>query len=340
MGTLNACKISSFLQTLTMLESASMLSFKQSLETSQNGVPVATLRLPEWFRKSSGKIAATRQLSQMLDSEVPNSICQEARCPNRSECFSKGVLTFMILGTTCTRNCGFCSVAFGKPLPPDPNEPNKIVKSIESLNLKFVVLTSPNRDDLPDEGSTHYFNVVTAIKTRFPEVKVEVLIPDFKGKRAPLETVILSKPDVINHNIETVPSLYRSVRKGSVYHRSLELLAMVKSIAPLKLTKTGIMVGLGETKEELIKVFQDVMAAGVDILTLGQYLKPDKQNLDVVKYYHPDEFAELKRLAESIGIRYVFSGPSVRSSYLADIVFDDLVAGSRSSELAKVLSCE
>ena len=318
-----------------MLESASM----HSLEQSPEAVSKASTRLPEWFRKSSGKIAATRQLSKLLDAEVPNSICQEARCPNRSECFSKGVLTFMILGTTCTRNCGFCSVAFGKPLPPDANEPDKIVKSIESLNLKFVVLTSPNRDDLPDEGSTHYFNVVTAIKARFPEVKVEVLIPDFKGKKTPLETVINANPDVINHNIETVPSLYRTVRKGSLYKRSLELLTLIKTIAPTKLTKTGVMVGLGETHDELVSVFKDIKAAGVDILTLGQYLKPDKQNLDVVRYYHPDEFAELKRIAEEIGIRYVFSGPSVRSSYLADIVFEDLVEGSRSSELAKVLSC-
>jgi lipoic acid synthetase len=321
-----------------LLESTPMHSLKSDIEVD-NTVTPSPGRLPEWFRKSSGKIAATRQLSKMLDAEVPNSICQEARCPNRSECFSKGVLTFMILGTTCTRNCGFCSVAFGKPLPPDSNEPDKIVKSIESLNLKFVVLTSPNRDDLPDEGSGHYFNVVTAIKSKFPEVKVEVLVPDFKGKRAPLDIVISANPDVVNHNIETVPSLYRTVRKGSLYKRSLQLLSMVKEISPKKLTKTGVMVGLGETKEELIEVFKDVKAAGVDILTLGQYLKPDKQNLDVVKYYHPDEFAELKTIAEDIGIRYVFSGPSVRSSYLADIVFEDLQDGGRASELAKVLSC-
>jgi lipoic acid synthetase len=282
-------------------------------------------KLPEWFRKSGGKLKAIRSLSQRLASEVPNSICQEARCPNRSECFAKGVLTFMILGTVCTRNCGFCSVAHGKPLPPDENESATIISAIKTLGLKFVVLTSPNRDDLPDNGSGHFARIVRDIKTQMPHIKVEVLIPDFKGSIADLNTVIAAKPDVVNHNIETVPSLYRTVRKGSLYPRSLQVLKSMKEINPKILTKTGLMVGLGETEDELCQTFEDISRVGVDILTLGQYLKPDKNNLDVVRYYHPDEFESLKQKALSFGLRYVFSGPLVRSSFLAEHVFEELI---------------
>ncbi len=282
-------------------------------------------RLPEWFRNSGGKLKATRSLSQRLQAEVPNSICQEARCPNRSECFAKGVLTFMILGTVCTRNCGFCSVAHGKPLPPDTKEIDKILSSIQVLDLKFVVLTSPNRDDLPDNGAGHFAQTVRSIKTAYPNVRVEVLIPDFKGKTSDLKTVIESKPDVVNHNIETVPSLYKTVRRGSLYQRSLDFLKEMKAISPTTLTKTGVMVGLGETEEELYQTFSDIKNASVDILTLGQYLKPDKNNLDVEKYYHPDEFDQLKKVALNTGIRYVFAGPHVRSSFLAEHVFEDLI---------------
>lgn len=282
------------------------------------------MRLPEWFKKSGGKLEATRKLSKVLEAEVPNSICQEARCPNRSECFSKGVLTFMILGTTCTRNCAFCSVAHGKPLSPDKNELNTILESIKKLNLRFVVLTSPNRDDLPDGGASHYAYIVRGIKNSFPDVKVEVLIPDLKGDFDALRIIVDSQPDVINHNMETVPSLYTTARRGSLFKRSLSVLSKVKELDPTRLTKSGVMVGLGETKEELIETFKEIQRTGVDILTLGQYLKPDKKNLDVQKYYHPKEFIELKDIALSLGFPYVFSGPLVRSSYLADIVFEDL----------------
>jgi len=283
-------------------------------------------RLPEWFRKSGGKLKATRQLSQLLETEVPNSICQEARCPNRSECFSKGVLTFMILGTVCTRNCGFCSVAHGKPLPPDITEIENVLNAIKKLNLKFVVLTSPNRDDLKDNGSGHFAVIVRRIKETFPHVKVEVLIPDFKGCELDLETVVHALPDVINHNIETVPELYRTVRRGSLYPRSLQVLKNIKTLNSKVLSKTGFMVGLGETTDQLLRAFDDAAAVGVDILTLGQYLKPDKTSLDVVRYYHPDEFEALKEAALRRGIRYVFSGPLVRSSFLAENVFEDLMA--------------
>ncbi len=283
------------------------------------------LRLPEWFRHSGGKLKATRQLSATLEAEVPNSICQEAKCPNRSECFSKGVLTFMIMGTICTRNCGFCSVAHGKPLPPDTKESETIISAIEKLNLRFVVLTSPNRDDLKDNGSGHFAFIVREIKKNMPHVKVEVLIPDFQGNKQDLATVVEARPDVINHNMETVSSLYRTVRRGSLYQRSLGVLKSIKEIDPTLLSKTGVMLGLGETERELSQIFQDIQTAGVDILTLGQYLKPDKNNLEVQRYYHPDEFITLKEEALALGIPYVFSGPLVRSSFLAETVFEDLI---------------
>ncbi len=284
-----------------------------------------SLRIPDWLKTNGSKLHAARHLSKILEEEVPNSICQEARCPNRSECFAKGVLTFMILGTICTRACAFCSVAHGKPLPPDPHEAETLIRSIKKLNLKFVVLTSPNRDDLPDNGSGHYARVVSAIKEALPDVKVEILIPDFKGNKAHLAIAMASKPDVVNHNLETVPELYRSIRKGSLYQRSLDVLATMKQINPLSLTKTGLMVGLGETVDQLKRTFADIQAVGVDILTLGQYLKPDKTSADVQKYYHPDEFDVLKQLALDGGIRHVFSGPFVRSSFLAESVFDDVL---------------
>jgi lipoic acid synthetase len=283
----------------------------------------SALKLPQWFKQSGGKLKATRKLSDMLEDKVPNSICQEARCPNRSECFAKGILTFMILGTTCTRNCGFCSVAHGVPLPPDPKEAQQIVSAIESLSLKFIVLTSPNRDDLPDNGAGHYAHIISTVRKAHPHVKIEVLIPDFQGKEKDIQVVIDANPDVINHNLETVPHLYDTVRRGSDYSRSLSVLNFVKTQAPHILTKTGVMVGLGETLESLESTFKDIQKHNVDILTLGQYLKPDKNNLDVQKYYHPDEFDALKEIALQLGIRHVFAGPLVRSSFLAEHVFED-----------------
>ncbi len=231
----------------------------------------------------------------------------------------------MILGTTCTRNCAFCSVAHGVPQPPDPNESKQILSTIDTLGLKFVVLTSPNRDDLPDGGSAHYASIVRDILEQYPTVKVEVLIPDFKGSVDDLKTVSAAHPSVINHNLETVPELYSTVRKGSLYSRSLDVLTQIKTIDPGILSKTGLMVGLGETKDQLKRVFEDIRQRNVDILTLGQYLKPDRHSLDVVHYYHPDEFDQLKEIALNMGIRYVFSGPLVRSSYLAEHVFEDLI---------------
>ncbi|MEK9657932.1 MAG: lipoyl synthase [bacterium] len=280
------------------------------------------LRIPQWFKQNKSKKNATLSLAKKLDRQIPNSICQEAKCPNRSECFNKGVLTFMILGITCTRNCAFCSVAHGKPLPPDKAEVKNILNAIKILNLRFVVLTSPNRDDLKDGGSNHYAFCITEIKKAYPKVKVEVLIPDFQGDTTALDTIIAAKPDVINHNMETVPSLYRIARRGSLFQRSLDVLAYIKEKAPHILSKSGLMVGLGETTEELHDTFKVIRESHVDILTLGQYLKPSKDNLDVKKYYTPQEFDDLKTRAETYGYPFVFSGPLVRSSYLADHVFE------------------
>ena len=284
-------------------------------------------RLPQWFKSSKGKLKATRTLSSILEAEVPNSICQEARCPNRSECFEKGILTFMVLGITCTRNCAFCSVTHGVPKPPNKNEVFSILSAIKRLNLRFVVLTSPNRDDLEDGGASHYAYLVSEIKKHHPEVKVEVLIPDFQGSATALDIVIAAKPDVINHNMETVPELYSVARRGSLYKRSLEVLDMTKNKAPHILTKSGVMVGLGETTTQLLATFQDIAKSQVDILTVGQYLKPDRNNLDVAKYYTPEEFESLKQSALTMGFKYVFSGPLVRSSYLAEHVFEGAKEG-------------
>lgn len=291
------------------------------------------LRIPKWFKQSPGKLKATKALSKKLEAEIPDSICQEARCPNRSECFAKGVLTFMIMGTICTRRCAFCSVAHGKPMPVNEEaEAQKVIRTIKVLNLRFVVLTSPNRDDLKDGGASHYSYIVRRIKETYPEIRVEVLIPDLKGKKHDVETIMSGNPDVVNHNLETVPSLYTTARRGSLYKRSLQVLSDMKDIDPTRLTKTGVMVGLGETTEELVETFSDIQKSKVDILTIGQYLKPDKNSLDVKKYYHPDEFQFLKESAEKAGIRYVFSGPLVRSSYLAEHVFEDLIDGSHNGD--------
>jgi lipoyl synthase len=279
-------------------------------------------KLPEWFRSSIGKKQAELKLKNTLGKDIPNCICHEAKCPNRAECFSKGQLTFLILGKICTRNCTFCSVDKGTPLPVDKSEYKNILDTISKLKLKFVVLTSPTRDDLPDGGASTYAFIVKKIKESFPVVKIEVLIPDFKGDLNALKTVIDSGPDVINHNLETVPSFYDKVRPQADFEQSLNLLQKVKEINPNILTKTGVMLGFGENNHELIGTFKAIATSKIDILTMGQYLKPKRINLDVVKYYSPDEFKDLKEKAEKIGIKHVFSGPLVRSSYLAEEIFN------------------
>jgi lipoic acid synthetase len=256
-----------------------------------------------------------------------HTVCESARCPNMGECWEHGTATFMILGDICTRACGFCAVPSGKPVgPPDENEPLRVAEAAARMGLRYVVVTSVNRDDQPDGGAHIFARTIVEIRKRIPGCKVEVLIPDFRGDWQALGTVLAVKPDILNHNTETVPRLYRQVRKGALYERSLELLRRAKQTHPEVPTKTGMMLGLGEEKEEVLLTMQDLVAQGTNILTLGQYLQPTREHLPVVRFVHPEEFAEFKRLGEQMGFKHVEAGPLVRSSYHA---FDQAEAATR-----------
>jgi lipoic acid synthetase len=250
-----------------------------------------------------------------------HTVCEEARCPNRSECFSRGVATFLLLGEICTRRCGFCAIQTGKPLPPDPAEPRRVAQLSRVLGLKHIVLTSTNRDDLPDGGAGHFVQTIRAIREELPGSTVEVLTPDFRGDREAIAQIVEEGPEVFNHNVETVPRLYPRVRPGARYQRSLMVLQQARNHLKRGFVKSGIMVGHGERREELREVFRDLKDAGVDILTIGQYFQPRKEKLPVQEYYPSQIFSELAEEAKSCGIRWVFSGPYVRSSYLADELF-------------------
>lgn len=247
-----------------------------------------------------------------------NTVCESARCPNLAECWQHRTATFMILGNTCTRACGFCAVPSGKPDPAmDWDEPRRVAEAAEHMELKYAVVTSVNRDDQPDGGAAIFAATIHAIRERLPECKIEVLIPDFRGDWAALATVLAARPDVLNHNTETVPRLYRQVRRGALYERSQELLRRAKQLNPRIPTKSGIMVGLGESYDEIIETLRDLRAQRVDILTVGQYLQPTAQHLPIARFYHPDEFATIKREALALGFKHAECGPLVRSSYHA-----------------------
>jgi lipoic acid synthetase len=234
------------------------------------------------------------------------------------ECWDHRTATFMILGNICTRACGFCSVPSGKPLgPPEEDEPERVAEAVAKMGLRYAVVTSVNRDDQPDGGAAIFARTISEIRRRVPGCRVEVLIPDFRGEWSALETVLDARPDVLNHNVETVPRLYREVRKGAIYERSLELLHRAKEFSAEIPTKTGMMLGLGETRDEVIAAMSDLAAQRTDILTLGQYMQPDREHLPIVRYVHPDEFAEYKQIGEQMGFKHVESGPLVRSSYHA-----------------------
>ena len=252
------------------------------------------------------------------------TVCEEANCPNITECWSKRHATFMIMGDTCTRACAFCDVSTGKPQPLDPFEPYKISNAVKKLNLNHVVITSVDRDDLPDGGSNHFHDVILATKKTNPNTSVEVLTPDFLRKGEAYKKVIEANPDVFNHNIETVPSLYRKVRPGARYFGSLDLLKKSKEINKNIFTKSGIMIGLGEKKDEVVQVMDDLISAKVDFLTIGQYLQPSSKHHPLEKYYHPDEFKEFGEIAKSKGFLLVSSTPLTRSSYHADEDFRKL----------------
>ncbi len=254
-----------------------------------------------------------------------HTVCEEASCPNIGECFARKTATFMIMGDTCTRNCPYCDVSHGKPKPLDPFEPENISNAVKKLGLKHVVITSVNRDDLPDGGASHFAKVVKKIREKLPQCTVEVLIPDFQGNWNALKIVAQSKPDVINHNIETVPSLYKKVRHRGNYQLSLKLIKRIKELDKNIVSKSGIMVGLGETKEEIIKVMEDLLAHNCEVITIGQYLRPSKAHLPVEKYYTDEEFKELEEIGYKLGFKEVFSGKLVRSSYHADEVYNEVI---------------
>ena len=246
-----------------------------------------------------------------------HTVCEEANCPNIGECWHHGTATFMILGDTCTRSCGYCNVVHGAPKPADPDEPVKVASAIHALGLSYVVITSVDRDDLPDFGAAQFARTIVETRARIPGCRLEVLIPDFQGDDASLRIVLDARPDVLNHNIETVPRLYRVARPGGRYPRALEVLRRSHEYAPAIPTKSGMMVGLGEEWEEVVATLRDLRAAGIEIVTIGQYLRPSIANLPMVRYYTPAEFAELKRIGLDLGFGHIESGPLVRSSYHA-----------------------
>jgi lipoic acid synthetase len=272
---------------------------------------------PEWLKVRFPAGGRYHEIKSLLREHNLHSVCEEADCPNIGECFNAGEATFIILGDVCTRSCGFCSVTSGRPQGLDLLEPYRLALSIELLGLDYAVITSVNRDDLEDGGAAVWAATIRAIRHRTPGCQVEVLTPDFEGKWEALRTVVEARPVVYNHNIETVPRLYRQVRPKAVYERSLELLSMVKRFDPAMTTKSGIMVGLGETVEEVEQTMADLRAHDCDLLTVGQYMQPDSKHLPVVRYWHPDEYARLRETGERLGFKHVEAGPFVRSSYRA-----------------------
>jgi lipoic acid synthetase len=280
---------------------------------------------PAWLKKQLPRGGDYARVTRLLSGAKLHTVCQEANCPNMFECFSKDTATFMILGDQCTRHCRFCNITARPPLPVDPEEPARVARTARELGLHYVVVTSVTRDDLPDGGAAHFAAVIRAIKQMGQEtgqtIRVEVLIPDFKGDVDALKTVMDAGPDVINHNIETVANLYVQARPEALYQRSLDLLRNVKRLNPDMPAKSGIMVGLGETREQLVQTLQDLADHGCDMLTIGQYLQPTRNHLPVHRFYPPDEFDELADIAGRKGFKKVASGPFVRSSYNAEELF-------------------
>jgi len=272
---------------------------------------------PPWLKVRAPGSANYLRLKELMRDRQLHTVCEEARCPNIGECWHHGTATFMILGDVCTRACAYCAVAHGRPQAVDPGEPARVADAIEAMGLRHAVITSVDRDDLRDGGASIFADTIRHVRRRVPGCRVEVLIPDFQGAERPLLTVLDARPDVLNHNIETVPRLYRMARSGGRYPRSLELLERSRRHRPDIPTKTGIMVGLGEEIDEVVAVLDDLRGVGVSILTIGQYLQPTAAHAPMVRYYHPGEFAELRRLGLARGFAHVESGPLVRSSYHA-----------------------
>jgi lipoic acid synthetase len=295
---------------------------KRELKTARIPIKVVqaeTLRKPEWIRARAGGGERFSEIKRILREAKLHTVCEEASCPNIGECFGHGTATFMIMGDLCTRRCPFCDVAHGRPQPLDAEEPRHLGETIAAMKLKYVVITSVDRDDLRDGGAGHFVDCIGAVRSLSPATKIEILTPDFRGRldRA-LEILDAAPPDVMNHNLETVPRLYKQARPGSDYAHSLKLLKDFKARHPSVPTKSGLMVGLGETNEEILQVMRDLRAHDVDMLTVGQYLQPSKSHLPVLRYVHPDEFAMFEREGTAMGFVNAACGPMVRSSYHAD----------------------
>lgn len=274
--------------------------------------------LPPWIRERKVRLSGLHELKKLMRTRGLHTVCEEARCPNRSECFERRTATFLVCGNVCTRACGFCNVESGRPGALDPEEPANVAKAVREMDLAHVVLTSVDRDDLPDGGAAHWVRVVEAVRGLGPGRAIEVLTPDFQGDAAAIDLVADARPDVFNHNVESVPRLYPTVRPKAVFERSVALLARVKARHPETVTKSGLMLGLGEEDAEVREVFRALRGAGVDVVTVGQYLRPAAWNLPVVSYATPERFEALRAAGEAVGFSYVFAGPFVRSSYRAE----------------------
>jgi lipoic acid synthetase len=291
-------------------------------------------RKPEWLRVRLPSGENYSRVKKLMRSHALNTVCEEALCPNLGECWGRGTATFLLMGDICTRSCGFCHIKTGRPNLLDEDEPRRVAESVQALNLSHCVLTSVNRDELPNGGAHIFANTIREIRKRVPNCTVEVLIPDFKGDRTALKEVMDARPEILNHNTETVPRLYRTVRPQANYQQTLRVLLEAKALDPQAVTKSGIMVGLGETKEETIQVIGDLREHQVDILTVGQYLRPTPLHLPVQRYVHPDEFREFKEIALAAGFRWVESAPLVRSSYHAEAQAQALAIPARQSQPA------
>lgn len=290
---------------------------------NQNASKKPYLKKPDWLKVKIQNPKNLSGVNSLIQSLNLNTVCQGANCPNRLECFSKKTATFMILGSTCSRNCRFCNIESGKLLPPDIDEPYRLAKAVAELGLKHAVVTSVTRDDLPDGGAGHFAQTITEIRKAAPNTVIEVLIPDFQGNYDALKTVVAAKPDIINHNVETVPRLYDTIRPEADYKQSLELLVRVKALDDTIFTKSGFMLGLGEEVDEVNQLILELQATGLDILTIGQYLPPSEKHAPLITYIHPDQFDAYGAYAKSIGVPNVASAPLVRSSYNAAETFNN-----------------
>lgn len=289
-------------------------------------IPQPVIRKPEWIRMKAPDSARYQEIKRVLRENNLHTVCEEASCPNIGECFSGGTATFMILGDICTRRCPFCDVAHGKPLPPDINEPENLARTIAQMKLNYVVITSVDRDDLLDGGAQHFVDCIKAVRAHSPHIKIEILVPDFRGRLdVAMKILSAAPPDVMNHNLETIPRLYKQARPGSDYQNSLNLLKTFGALYPHIPTKSGLMLGLGETDEEILQVMRDLRAHNVSMLTLGQYLQPSVHHLPVMRYVEPKIFEELREKADAMGFNNTASGPMVRSSYHADLQAQQLV---------------